>query len=235
MMKSKLLNSLILTALAVPGVAMAADAPPITGNVALVTNYLYRGLTQTGGNGAIQGGFDYTHSSGFYAGVWGSNISWLSDAGVTRASLELDTYLGITNTFATDFNYNVGFLRYNYGGGYPAGTPSANTNEAYGALGWKWLTAKYSYALTNLFGFTDSSGSGYAELNASYMMEGPAVTLSAHYGKQTVKNNSGAEYSDYNVKAAKDFSGFTLGLLVSKTNLDAYKDTKAVFSVSHTM
>ena len=82
MMKSKLLNSLILAALAVPGVAMAADAAPaplFTANVALVTNYLYRGISQTGGKPAIQGGFDYAHSSGFYAGVWGSNISWIGD------------------------------------------------------------------------------------------------------------------------------------------------------------
>ncbi len=59
MMKSKLLNSLILAAVAVPGVAMAADAPPVTGNVSLTTNYLYRGISQTAGKPAIQGGFDY--------------------------------------------------------------------------------------------------------------------------------------------------------------------------------
>jgi uncharacterized protein (TIGR02001 family) len=74
MMKSKLLNSLILAALAVPGVAMAADAAPapaptpaVTANVGLVTNYLYRGISQTGAKPAIQGGFDYAHASGFYA------------------------------------------------------------------------------------------------------------------------------------------------------------------------
>src|SRR5665811_2385831 len=80
MMKSKLLNSLILAALAVPGVAMAADAAPapaVIANVGWVSNYVFRGITQTVGKPAVQGGFDYAHSSGFYAGVWGSNVCLL--------------------------------------------------------------------------------------------------------------------------------------------------------------
>jgi len=113
---------LILAALAVPGVAMAADAAPapaVVANVALVSNYLYRGISQTGAEPAIQGGFDYAHSSGFYAGVWGSSISWIGDGGLAaNAGLELDTYLGFKNSFATDFSYDVGFLRYNYPGQY---------------------------------------------------------------------------------------------------------------------
>ena len=75
---------MILMALSLPGFAMAEDAttatPAVTANVALVSNYLYRGISQTGGKPALQGGFDYAHASGFYAGVWGSSISWLSDA-----------------------------------------------------------------------------------------------------------------------------------------------------------
>src|SRR5665811_1233785 len=110
MLKSKLLNSLILAALAVPGVALAADAAPaptpaVTANVALVSNYLYRGISQTGGKPAIQGGFDYAHASGFYAGAWGSSISWIGDARIaSSAGLELDTYLGFKNAFATDYS-----------------------------------------------------------------------------------------------------------------------------------
>src|SRR4030067_2039524 len=92
MKKSNLLNSLILATLAVPGVAMAAVAPAVTSNIGLVSNYLYRGISQTGGKPALQGGFDYAHASGFYAGLWGSNVSWLSGLGASSASLELDTY-----------------------------------------------------------------------------------------------------------------------------------------------
>jgi uncharacterized protein (TIGR02001 family) len=230
MMKSKLLNSLILAALVVPSVAMAEEKSPFSGNVSLTTDYLYRGITQTNHRGAIQGGFDYADPSGFYIGTWGSNISWIP---ATGSSLELDTYAGYSGGFATDFTYNVGVLRYNYSGEYAP--PSPNTNEVYGSIGWKMLTAKYSRSLTNLFGFADSSGAGYLELNAAYSLEGPGVDLSAHYGKQTIPNNTSAEYSDYNVKAAKSFGAYTWAFMVSNTNLTGYDKARGVLSVSHSM
>jgi uncharacterized protein (TIGR02001 family) len=228
MMKSKLLNSLILAALAVPGVAMAADAPPVTGNVALVTDYLYRGISQSGGKPAIQGGFDYAHPSGFYIGAWGSSISWLGDESIaSNAGLELDTYLGFKNSFATDFNYDVGFLRYNYPGVYAPGATKADTNEIYGLIGWKWITLKYSDSLGDTFGVSNASGTSYIDLSASYTLEGSGVTLGAHYGDQKYKGSTadtlaaaGADpsYTDYSVSVAKDFSGYVVGLKYSDTN-----------------
>jgi uncharacterized protein (TIGR02001 family) len=237
MFKIKLLNTLILAALAVPGVAMAADAAPaptpaVTANVGLVTNYLYRGISQTGAKPAIQGGFDYAHASGFYAGVWGSNISWISDENLaTNASLELDTYLGFKNSFATDFSYDVGFLRYNYPGQYanpmPVGSAKADTNEIYGLIGWKWLTAKYSRSLGDTFGIANAGGTSYIDLSGSYTIDGPGITLGAHYGKQTYKgsaadtlkaNGTDPTYSDYKLSVSKDFSGYVYGLAYSSTN-----------------
>jgi uncharacterized protein (TIGR02001 family) len=258
MMKSKLLNTMILAALAVPGVAMAADAPPVTGNVALVTDYLYRGISQSAGKPAIQGGFDYAHPSGFYIGAWGSNVSWV---GATSASLELDTYLGFRNSFAGDFSYDVGFLRYNYPGYYASGATKADTNEIYGLIGWKWVTLKYSYGLGDTFG-VPADNSSYVDLSASYTLEGSGVILGAHYGKQTINakdtasfvtsapfSKDGANYSDYNLSIAKDFSGYVFKLLYSDTNADdsVYYVSQAdgsttntgksavVFSVSHSM
>jgi uncharacterized protein (TIGR02001 family) len=235
MMKSKFLNSLILAALAAPGVALAADAAPtpaVTANVGLVSNYLYRGISQTGAKPAIQGGFDYAHASGFYAGVWGSNISWIS---ASSSSLELDTYFGFKNSFATDYSYDVGFLRYNYPGVYPnpipAGFAKANTNEIYGLIGWKWLTAKYSYSLGDTFGLSNAKGTSYIDLSASYPIADSGITLGAHYGKQTYKGSSAdslstlgyaadatATYSDYKLSVTKDFSGYVWGLAYSSTN-----------------
>ena len=231
MMKSKFLNSLILAALAVPGVAMAdapAAAPAVTANVGFVTNYLYRGISQTGAKPAIQGGFDYAHASGFYAGVWGSNISWIN---ASSSSLELDTYFGFKNGFATDFSYDVGFLRYNYPGVYPnpiaTGFAKADTNEIYGLIGWKWLTLKYSHSLGDTFAVANASGTSYIDLSASYLIPDTGVTLGAHYGKQTYKGSSndtlvaaGADptYSDYKLSVSKDFSGYVWGLAYSSTN-----------------
>ncbi|HBD38686.1 MAG TPA: hypothetical protein DC084_34445, partial [Cupriavidus sp.] len=68
---------------AAPAAAPAAEpASPhtITANVSLVSDYRYRGLSQTNRRPAIQGGFDYAHESGFYIGNWNSSISWISDA-----------------------------------------------------------------------------------------------------------------------------------------------------------
>lgn len=227
-----LLNTLILAALTVPSVAMAADASPhtFTSNVGLVSNYLYRGISQTGAGAAIQGGFDYAHSSGFYAGVWGSNISWLSDAAVANnASVELDTYLGYKGT-AGDVGYDVGFLRYNYPGTYGVGQVKADTNEIYGAVSYSIVTAKYSHSLGDTFGVSNAQGTNYFDLSANYTLPDTGIALGAHYGKQTYKGSTAAglaatvgspTYSDYKLSVAKDFSGYVLGLAYSSTNASA--------------
>ena len=231
--KSKLLTTLVLAALAVPGVAMAADAAPapaVTANVGWVSNYVFRGITQTVGKPAVQGGFDYAHSSGFYAGVWGSNVSWITGSGATGdVSLETDTYLGIRNSFATDFSYDVGLIRYNYLGSYtpPAGFVKADTAEMYGSIGYKWISAKLSYALGDFLTVPSASGTTYLEVNASYPVADSGVAVGAHYGKQKYKGTPAdtlvaagfdPSYSDYKLNVTKDFSGYLVGLAYSNTN-----------------
>lgn len=258
MFKSKLMNSLILAALAVPAIAMAEDTPaaapasPITANVGLVSDYVWRGISQTSHKPAIQGGFDYAHSSGFYAGVWGSNVNWIVDTGATTAggsaSLELDTYFGFKNSFATDFSYDVGFIRYNYPGSYtPAANPviagnlaKADTNEIYGAIGYKWLTAKYSYGLGQFLTLPGAQGTNYIDLTASYPIADSGFTVAAHVGKQTYKGTTAAglaaittgaaatgtpTYTDYKLGVTKDFNGYVLGLAYTSTNASSYYTT----------
>ncbi|NDE46850.1 MAG: hypothetical protein EB006_12530, partial [Betaproteobacteria bacterium] len=108
----------------------------------------------------------------------------------------------------------VGLLRYQYLGntlGNVPGFDNANTTEIYGALTYGPVTAKYSHALTSLFGFKDSSGSGYFDLSASFDM-GSGWTLVPHLGRQRVANNSTADYTDYSIAITKDVSGLLLGL-----------------------
>ena len=234
MLHSKLLNTLILAALAVPCVAMAEDAAPaapaapaspFTANVGFTTDYIFRGIAQTSHNPAIQGGIDYAHSSGFYAGLWGSNVSWIADSqaiasvgGVTQGSvtMELDTYLGFKNTFAEDFNYDVGFVRYNYLGKYTpaAGFAKADTDEIYGAVGYKWLTAKYSYGLGQFLTIPGAKGTNYLDLTASYPIADSGFTVAAHVGKQTFKPAAASiyTYTDYKLAVTKDISGYVVGM-----------------------
>ncbi|MDO9010337.1 MAG: TorF family putative porin [Gallionella sp.] len=247
MLHSKLLNTLILAALAVPSVAMAEGAPAsphtFTANVGLTTDYIFRGIAQTSHNPAIQGGLDYAHASGFYAGVWGSNVSWIADSGAVATgsvTMELDTYLGFRNTFADDFSYDVGFIRYNYLGSYTAaanpfiaGTnlAKADTDEIYGAISYKWLTAKYSHGLGQFLTVPGAQGTNYFELNASVPVADTGITLGAHVGKQTYKGTTTSlataagvtpTYTDYKVSLSKDFSGYVIGLAYTDTNASPF-------------
>lgn len=224
MLKNKLLLVALASSFALPALADTAPASPFSTNVTLTNNYLYRGITQSGGNPAVQGGFDYAGASGLYVGTWGSSISWLGDAGTaSRAGLELDTYGGYRGT-ASDVSYDVGFLRYNYPGSYTAYAVKADTNEVYGAVTYSIVTAKLSYSLGDLFGFTNSSGSTYADLSASYPVGDSGYTLGAHYGKQNVSGslNNNASYADYRVSVSKDLgTGYSASLTVSGTDANS--------------
>lgn len=211
----------------------AADAPaasPITANVTLASEYVYRGVSQTREKLALQGGFDYAHSSGLYIGTWGSNISWITDVTPDATSnLEMDVYGGYKGS-AGDIGYDVGVLHYDYPGSYPAGFTSANTDELYVAGSYKMFTLKYSHAISNLFGYSDSKGSSYIEANANFeVMSG--LTLGLHAGHQKIKNYSDFSYTDYKVGLTKDLGGglgVTAAYMDTTANDDLYtvKDTK---------
>ncbi len=220
MLKKKLLVVALASSFAVP--AMAGDHT-FTANVGFVTDYVYRGIAQTSHKPALQGGVDYAHASGFYAGLWGSNVSWIKDSGALSTgdkTLELDTYLGYKGA-AADVSYDIGTVRYNYLGSSTAagGFAPADTAELYAAATYKWFTAKYSYSLLDGFlTFPGSKGTSYFDLSASYTLEGPAVTLGAHYGTQDIKNTTGWSYSDYKLSASKDFSGYVVGVALTGTD-----------------
>ena len=212
-----------IPALTVSAPALAEDAPaasPISANVTLASEYVYRGISQTREKPAIQGGFDYAHRSGFYVGTWGSNISWLEDAGAgASSSVEIDIYGGYKGKITDDFGYDVGVLHYEYPGSYPAGFVNPNTDEIYGALSYKMFTLKYSHSVSNLFGYADSKNSGYIDASANFDL-GSGFSLGLHAGHQSIKNNSDFSYTDYKIGLTKDFGG---GFSVT----GAYMDTNA--------
>lgn len=220
--KSKLLNSLMLAALAVPGVALAEEAFPISANVSLTTDYLFRGISQTGHDPAIQGGFDYAHDSGLYVGVWGSNVGWIEDyQGYASGNMEFDLYGGFRSGFdGTDITYDLGAIQYYYPGTRAAGITNADTTELYAALGWKWVTAKYSYSTSSgVFGFANARGSDYLDLSASVPVGETGLTAGVHWGTFKFKNNAAQNYDDWKLSLAYDMgSGMTVGIAYSDTN-----------------
>ncbi len=218
-MKKILVPSLIALAIsALAPVAHAQTAPAeavssLSFNAGVVSEYRYRGISQSRLEPALQGGVDYADKSGFYVGAWGSSIKWIKDAGEiagtpsAKGPVELDLYGGYKFSVG-DLAYDVGYLRYEYVGNKLADTGSygnANTDEIYGAVTLGAYTAKYSYALSNLFGNLDSKGSYYLDLSATYDL-GEGYSLVPHVGYQKLKGelNAAGTYTDYSLTLAKD-------------------------------
>ncbi|MFG6416552.1 TorF family putative porin [Roseateles sp. DC23W] len=186
--------------------ALPAWAGDLSFNVGAVSDYRYRGISQTRLKPALQGGLDYAATNGFYGGAWASTIKWIRDAG-GDAQAEVDVYGGYKAEVATGLTLDVGLLHYAYPGNQL--NPSANTREVYGALTYGPLTAKYSHSTTDLFGFADSRGSGYFDVTVSFDL-GDGMTLTPHVGHQTVRRHAAASYTDYSMTLAKDFAGLVL-------------------------
>jgi uncharacterized protein (TIGR02001 family) len=206
-----------LAAVVTAGMLPAVSYADVAFNVGVVTDYRYRGISQSRLKPALQGGIDYSNG-GFYLGTWASTIKWVKDGG-GDANVEIDLYGGYKGEIAKDLGYDVGVLTYQYPSN--ALSPSANTTEVYGALTFGPVTAKYSHSTTNLFGFASSKNSGYLDLSATFDVSGFSIT--PHVGRQTVKNTSAASYTEYSLTVAKDIgNGITLSGTVLDTNTSAY-------------
>jgi uncharacterized protein (TIGR02001 family) len=212
--------------------AAPADKPDfvLTGNFGITSDYRFRGLQQTDGDPAFQGGFDLAHSSGLYVGTWGSNVSsWAAGPG-TSTKLEIDLYGGY-KTEVSGVGVDVGAIAYMYPGSSSGdgsnGNYRANTQEAYIGLAYGIATFKTSYVLSkNYFASTggaDASGTMYYDLTLAKEIM-PKLTASIHAGYTDYKQDSiymmnedplsagKLSFADFNVGLAYDLgNSFTLG------------------------
>ena len=215
------------TAAAQPAAAATPAAPaasPFTANVTLASQYVSRGFRQTWGKPAIQGGFDYTHSSGLFAGTW---LSSVSSKFIEGGTVEWDLYGGYGGALG-DLSYTGTIYYYVYPGArMSASNTSYNYGEFVAALTYKWFTAKYWLTYTpNYFGYDSQSlgigngkgsrGSGYLDLNTNIdLTHGFALLL--HYGWQRVQNFSAYNWQDGKIAVSKTFDGgWTLTGAVTK-------------------
>ena len=227
------------TAPAAGEASASAPTPTVTGNFSLVSDYRFRGISQSWAQPAVQGGIDYTHASGFYLGNWNSSIS--SNSYNNGASLEMDLYGGYRFEPAKDWTVDIGVLRYQYPGARLNSAPATPTGEKYDntevyvGLTQGPFNAKLSYAMTDYFGLNsttagyaywsalpargDSKGTTYLDLNYNADM-GNQLTLGLHAGYTAVRNYSELSYADYKVSLAKEVGGFNLGLAVVGSNAD---------------
>lgn len=220
-MKKAVLAAAMLSAFASQASAQQAAAAPvhdISFNAAVVSDYRFRGISQSRLEPALQLGADYAHTpTGLYVGTWASTIKWIKDGG-GDADIETNLYGGIAGDLPIDgLGYDVGVLRYYYPDNQLA--PSANTTEVYAKLTYGPAYVKYSHSTTNLFGFDDSKGSGYLDIGAEFGLPYD-LTLNLHAGHQRIKNNSSDNYTDWLVGVSKEFAIGTVSLAAVGTDSD---------------
>ncbi len=168
--------------------AMAESAWDISGTFGVVSDYMFRGVSQTGGDAAVQAGVTVSHDSGFYVGAWGSNV----DFNDGETDFELDLYLGYGGSLGENTTYDVNVTYYSYpnqpngadydyfefiagithdfGNGFSAGAKVAFSPENFGNTGNAlWLGLNGTYAFNDWLAF--SANVGYVGLDDTYYFE----------------------------------------------------------------
>jgi uncharacterized protein (TIGR02001 family) len=229
-------NLLICGAFAAVAAAPAfAQEVAISGNVALTTDYAFRGISQTDQSPAIQGGLDLSAGS-FYLGTWASNINF----GTGGANLELDVYGGYKFA-AGPVNFDVGIIGYLYPGAADDGA-ELDYWEGY---------VKPSIALSDAFTlggaiyyspeFTGESGDGfYYEVNGAFTAS-PSLSFSGAVGMQSVDTDGfffgEDEYMTWNVGGTYSAMGLGFDLRYVGTDVDNVEiaDDRVIFTVKKAM
>ena len=176
----------------------------VSSNFTFSSNYIWRGMTQTMDSPGYSGGFDYSSESGFYAGTWGSNVSF------GGAGLELDTYFGYSGESEGGLGYDIGYINY----GYPE-VDDADFSEVYLAFSYGGLG--FSYYIGDDFGDYYDVSYGFGEFSVSlgdYEDTGSNFLLG--YGFSLGDYDASVGYSSFSAEAAsglEDEDGlfFTVG------------------------
>lgn len=203
----------------------AATAVEVSGNVALTSDYMWRGISQTDGSPAIQGGFDAAFDSGLYAGIWGSNIDFGGDE-----SLEVDTYAGWAGEFS-GVGVDVGFINYHYP------TSDSGTNFSEGYVGLSFGPASITHYMGLDLGsedLGDTDFGDYTDVGLS-LGEYAGIGLSAHYGFYDQKGGT-ADYNDWRIAASTSFMDVDFELAYSDTDADDdQSEEQVIFTVSKSL
>jgi uncharacterized protein (TIGR02001 family) len=225
-------KTLIASALILGSTAVLAEesAHSVSANVALTTDYIYRGFTQTDENPAIQGGFDYAHTSGFYAGIWGSNVDF-NDG--DEASVELDYYAGFSGELDGGLGWDLGYIYYDYPGA--ASNLNYDFQEVYAGLSYTLSDTAYepTFGLSiaysdDFFGATGDATYVSASLDLS-LPQGYAIGASL----SSSDIDKSDDYADWKVYVSKDFADIGFELAYTDSDVDgAASDGRVLFTIS---
>lgn len=215
------MSALALAAVSAPAFAQE-ETPAVTlsGSATVVSDYRFRGISQTDKDFAVQGGLTVTHSSGLYAGVWGSSID---DYVAAASDQEIDLIAGYKKSFGA-VTLDVGAVYYYYPGA-EAIIPGYDSDffEPYvavsGALG--PVTAKVSAAYAPKQDAMLSVDNLYGALDLSGAIPDTGVSLTAHLGHNFMDDSLlslGKKYTDWSLGASYAWKNLTFGISYVDTN-----------------
>lgn len=207
---------------ALSAASMQSQAVEVSGDVTFVSDYAFRGISQTDEAPALQGGLTLAAESGLYVSVWGSSVDFGG-----QGTLELDVMLGWSGDIAEGWSADVGIMRY----GYPnTEFEGSNFWEAYGSVSYQDFTVGLTYS-DDFYGSTGK----YYYIYAGYSLaltENFAVDF--HIGQNEFSDDSSASYLDYGVTLSTEVLGIGLSLAYIDTDFKDNElfDSRVVFAIS---
>lgn len=238
MLNKKLLTAAIGATLLAGTTATAVHAFDLSANVALVSDYRFRGVSQTGKDAAIQGGFDATFEPGFYIGTWASSIDFVDVDEGSYGTMEIDYYTGWAGPIGdTDFAIDVGYAYYQYPG--DTVDPKGDYQEFHITPSWKDLSVSVVYS-DDFYAETGEYWYYSADYTLSFMDDfsiGFHVGYNDYEDPQSLADDTDFDsYTDYSVTFGYTFKGVDLSVAWVGTDLDDdcddICDDTAVFSIS---
>jgi uncharacterized protein (TIGR02001 family) len=243
MLTKKLLPAAIATGLVAGFTVPAAQADmEISGNVALTSDYRFRGISQSDESIAVQGGFDLGWDNGIYIGTWGSSVDFDTNGSGFDGSLELDYYIGWASDIGdTGVSIDVGYLYYDYPGDDDV---EGDYQELYASVGFWDVTLGMAYS-DDYYGETDTFFYYYADYSFGFAEN---FSLDFHVGYNDLEKNGGFlatdedSYIDYSVGITASYWAVDWTLAYVGTDLDEedvfdteWGDDTVVFTISKSM
>lgn len=224
----------VLSALGLLAMAGAANAG-VTSTWTLTNDYDFRGFSQSATDPALQASLDYAHDSGFYAGLWFSNVKFASSAsGGLKGDLERDIYAGFTNKIGESLTYDVGAVYYTYN------QHELDFAEIYGSLAFGPVKAKLFYSPD--FGGDTTAGNtkAYAATVDATIPLPANFSLLAHVGHNWGSDYWADAYNDYFAGVGYTAGKFNLALKYVGSDADEItsdyfnNEDRVIFSVATT-
>lgn len=223
-------------------VAQAAEEPELinlpgsfSGSLGFFTDYRFRGISQTFNESAVQGNFDWGHETGFYLGIWGSNVEFGANG---AGNTEFDIYAGVAREY-WGITFDIGGIYYTY-----PGALESNALDYFEYM----FGMSYDFSLIEMGASVNYSPENTASSgNATYLSYDASIplvsrlALTGHVGRQWITSHDAftrPDYVDWSIGATYSTHGFDLSVTFIDTDLDTTEcggdtcDSEVVFGIS---